>query len=167
MWVEVSSGEPIKITNKVPGPPRPGTAVTVWQHHWAADLRAADLVEDVPCWHHESMFAERYSPDHTADIRQRLKDMAARGTVGLGIAAAAAGVIAVLATSGGGGTTAALIRVVWIADAALGGISAITLLVAAAGWMIYSRRRADLDTQRAEILGEFKAQAATRPRDDR
>jgi hypothetical protein len=110
------------------------------------------------------MPAARYNPDHTADFRQRLKDMAVRGAFGFAFAAAAAGVIALLGTSSGGGAAAALVRVVWIADAALGGISLITLLITAVLWMIYRRRRPDLDAKRAEILGEFKARAAARRR---
>jgi hypothetical protein len=112
------------------------------------------------------MSAARYHPDHTAHIRQRLKNMAVCGVAGLVFAAAAAGVIALIGT-GASGASAVLERVVWIVDATLGGVAVITLVVTAVLWMVYRRRRAELDAQGAEIIGEWKARIARRRPDQR
>jgi hypothetical protein len=64
------------------------------------------------------------------------------------------------------GASTALLRLGWIADAVLGGVSLLTLAVTAVMWLVYRRRRrAELDAQGAEIAGELKARMAVRRRD--
>lgn len=114
-------------------------------------------------WHTEGMPA-RYHPDHTAHIRRRLADQAVRGVAGLVFTAAAAGVLALIGGRLEDASTV-LWRLAWIADAVLGGVSLLTLAVTAVMWLVYRRRRAELDAEGAEIVGEFKARLALRRRD--
>jgi MFS family permease len=115
-------------------------------------------------WHTEGMPA-RYNPDHTAHIRRRLVNQAIYGIGGLFFTAAAAGVLLLIGQLAGD-APAALWRLVWIADAVLGAVSLLFLAVTAVMWLVYRRRRAELDAQGAEIVGEFKARLATRRRQD-
>lgn len=116
-------------------------------------------------WWHTGGMPARYNPDHTAHIRRRLVDQAIYGIGGLFFTAAAAGVLVLLERLAGD-ASAALWRLVWIADAVLGAVSLLVLAVTAVMWLIYRRRRAELDAQGAEIVGEFKARLATRRRQD-
>ena len=90
---------------------------------------------------------------------------APNGVGGLFCTAASAGVL-VLMRRLAGDAPAALWRLVWIADAVLGAVSLLTLAVTAVMWLVYRRRRAELDAQGAEISGEFKARLAVRRRQD-
>ncbi|WP_204007440.1 hypothetical protein [Virgisporangium aurantiacum] len=107
----------------------------------------------------------RYHPDHTAHIRHQLANQAIYGAFGLFFTAAAAGVL-LLIEHLVGDTPAGLWRLVWIADVVLGGVSLLTLAVTGVMWRVYRRRRAELDAQRAEIVGEFMARLAVRRRQD-
>lgn len=112
------------------------------------------------------MPAARYHPDHTAHIRRRLADQVIFGTVGLVVTAMAAGVLVLI----GGRLDAApavVRQLVWIAVAVSGGISVLVLVVSAGRWRVYRRRRADLDAEGAEIMGELKARTARRRADPR
>jgi hypothetical protein len=107
----------------------------------------------------------RYNPDHTAHIQQRIANLAIYGAFGLFFTAAAAGVLVVIGSLVGD-APAGLGRLVWIADAVLGGVSLLTLAATAIMWLVYRRRRAELDAQGAEIVGEFKARLAARRSQD-
>ena len=96
-------------------------------------------VAAVACWHPESIPAARCNPDHTADIRQRLIDMAMRGALGLGVARRWHGASSHWSARSAAGPPSYSLAALWIVDAALGGTAAPSL------WMIYRRRRASLD----------------------
>jgi hypothetical protein len=105
-----------------------------------------------------------YHPDHTAHIRRRLTRMAVTGLIGLAVAAAAAGVLAMMG-SRAGDSSSGLVTAAWVADAACAAVAVLYLLVTLAAWAVYRRRRADLDAEGAEIVGETQARIANRHRD--
>ncbi|MEV4706823.1 hypothetical protein [Actinoplanes sp. NPDC049316] len=111
------------------------------------------------------MSARVYRPDHTAHIRHRLAQLAVHGAVGLVIAFCAAGVLAFLGFQAGDGP-GWLIGLTWYAVGAVAVLALLTLGVALVGWLVYRRRRADLDAAGAEVIGEFHARMANRRRDD-
>jgi uncharacterized membrane protein YdbT with pleckstrin-like domain len=106
-----------------------------------------------------------YRPDHTAHVRRRLTQTAAYGTFGLVIAAAAAGSFAVVGSRVPTAWTA-LVSANWILDAVAAGVAVLCLLVTLVAWLVYRRRRPDLDAARAEIVGELHARIANLHRDD-
>lgn len=106
-----------------------------------------------------------YHPDHTADIRRRLTLMAVYGLVGLVVTAVAAGFLAFLDASASD-SWGAPVTAAWIADAVLATLAVLNLLVTLAASSVYRRRRADLDTAGAEVVGELHARIANLRRDD-
>jgi uncharacterized BrkB/YihY/UPF0761 family membrane protein len=106
-----------------------------------------------------------YRPDHTAHVRRRLTQMAAFGTFGMVVAAAAAGILAVIG-SRAPAAWKALVSAAWILDAVAAGVAVLYLLVTLVAWLVYRRRRADLDAASAEVVGEFHARIANLHRDD-
>jgi hypothetical protein len=107
-----------------------------------------------------------YRPDHTAHVRRRLTQMAVYGTFGLVTAAAAAGSFAVVGSRVPAASTAP-VSAAWIAAVVLAaGVAALYLLVTLAAWLVYRRRRPDIDAAGAEIVGELHARIANLHRDD-
>lgn len=111
------------------------------------------------------MPAARYRSDHTAQIRRRVAGLAMNACIGLVFTAVAAGVLVLLRWRFEG-EPAVLWQVVWIADAVLGGVSLLTLAAAGVMWLVYRRRRAELDAAGAELDGERKMRAVMRRWDD-
>jgi hypothetical protein len=54
----------------------------------------------------------------------------------------------------------------WVTDAVLAAVTVLYLLVTLVAWLIYRRRRPDLDAAGAEIVGELHARIANLHRDD-
>lgn len=110
------------------------------------------------------MSARVYRPDHTAHVRRRLAQMAVYGAFGLVVAAAAAGILAVVG-SRIPAAWKALVNAAWILDAVAAGVAVLYLLVTLVAWLVYRRRRPDLDAVGAEIVGELHARIANGRRD--
>jgi len=106
-----------------------------------------------------------YDPDHTPHIRRRLSRMAVTGLIGLAVAAAAAGVLAMMG-SRAGDSSGGLVTAAWVIDAVCAAAAVLYLLLTLAAWAVYRRRRADLDAEGAEIVGEMHARIANRHRDN-
>jgi len=107
-----------------------------------------------------------YDPDHTAHIRRRLSRMAVTGLIGLAVAAAAAGVLAMMGSRAGDSSGGGLVTAAWVIDAVCAAVAVLYLLVTLAALAVYRRRRADLDAEGAEIVGEMHARIANRHRDN-
>ncbi|MFI5496031.1 hypothetical protein [Actinoplanes sp. NPDC051859] len=97
-----------------------------------------------------------YHADHTAHIRRRLRTETIRFSAGL--------LAAVLLAVGNGilaarldGRHATLTAAVWWADGLLIIISLLGLALAGAQYVVYRRRRPDLDAAGAEAMGERAA----------
>ncbi len=106
-----------------------------------------------------------YRPDHTAHIRRRVAQMAVYGAFGLVVAAAAAGMLAVIG-SRVPAAWMALVSAAWIADLVLAAVAVLYLLVTLVAWLVYRRRRPELDAAGAEVVGELRARIANLHRDD-
>ncbi|WP_203706100.1 hypothetical protein [Asanoa iriomotensis] len=109
------------------------------------------------------MSARVYRHDHTAHIRHRLAQLAIHGAVGLFVAFCAAGVLAFLNIQADDGP-GWLIGLTWYAVGAIAVLALLTLGVALVGWLVYRRRRAQLDAAGAEVIGELYARMANRRR---
>jgi cytochrome c-type biogenesis protein CcmH/NrfG len=106
-----------------------------------------------------------YHHDHTAAIRARLAQLAITGAVGLLLAVVAAAVIVVVGRAGGPAPDG-LVRTAWISVAFVVALSVATLALSLVAWVVYRRRRADLDAQGAEAMGELLARLANRRKDN-
>lgn len=107
-----------------------------------------------------------FHPDHTAHIRARLKHMAAWGVFGLVTTALAAGILAIVVHGAAEPPPAGLIQAVWIAVSVLVAVSLLDLALVAVFWGIYRLRRAELDAEGAEVVGELRTRAANARRID-
>lgn len=101
-----------------------------------------------------------YNPDHTAHIRDLLKQLAMRGATGL--LAAGLGVISALIVTKATGEPlpAGMTTAVWILLSILVAVSLLCFVLTLIFWLIYLWRRADLDARGAETVGELKARMA-------
>lgn len=109
------------------------------------------------------MVARVYQPDHTGHIRQRLKSMWLYFTTGIVIALLGAAMILWIAGRFKGRYNV-LVTVVWMVDIAAFLVAAIGLLITLIMYLVYRRRRADLDAAGAEVDGEFRARLHLRRR---
>jgi Mg2+/Co2+ transporter CorB len=90
--------------------------------------------------------------------------MAVTGVIGLAIASAAARVLSIL-DSRVGDSGSGLMTAAWVADAVCAVVAIAYRLVAPVLWAVYWWRHAELDTERAEVVGEINAWIANRHRD--
>jgi cytochrome c biogenesis protein CcdA len=97
-----------------------------------------------------------YRPDHTAGIRHRLKAMLRYFVTGAAVVLTGAVAVAIIAAQFGD-EDRTLVTVAWL-------VVIVALLVAALGlvmtlvlYLVYRRRRADLDAAGAEAEGELQA----------
>jgi uncharacterized BrkB/YihY/UPF0761 family membrane protein len=97
-----------------------------------------------------------YQPDHTADIRQRLKSMLLTFTVGAAIAVTGAIIIGIL-TASLDDQYRTVIALAWLIDIVTLLVAALGLLTTLIFYLIYRRRRAYLDAVGAEADGELRA----------
>ncbi|MEJ3741748.1 hypothetical protein WEI85_00400 [Actinomycetes bacterium KLBMP 9797] len=97
-----------------------------------------------------------YRADHTAHIRRRLRSMAVMCLTGAALAGVAAGVLALLGSLSGD-RHRGLLRAAWAADIVTFAVALIGLLITFVIYLIYRRRRAELDAAGAEVYGELRA----------
>jgi membrane protein implicated in regulation of membrane protease activity len=108
-----------------------------------------------------------YHPDHTAHIRNLLKQMVRAGLTGLGLGAVTMIALAAIGAIDDQSLPPVITLALWTAWWALITASVLTMIFALIFWLIYRRRRADLDARGAEAVGELKARMAnSRRRDD-
>ncbi|MFD1364511.1 hypothetical protein [Actinoplanes sichuanensis] len=105
-----------------------------------------------------------YHGDHTAHLRQQLKDRALYFAAGTGVAvcAAMANWFVVSLLDGHG----RLAAVLWGLNIAIGLIAVSGLAVTAALYLIYLWRRPELDAAGAEVVGEAYARLHAARKDD-
>jgi hypothetical protein len=115
---------------------------------------------------HTGRMPRIYRADHTAHIRDRLKRQALHFSTGAVLAVLAAGAVAVLLWLLGDGSHHTLAVAVWGLVIALAVVSGIGLMLTGVEYLLYRRRRAELDAAGAEVIGEWHARLH-RPKDDR
>ena len=116
----------------------------------------ADIFVFVPANADQSRAPRVYQPDHTAHIRERLKAMLLRSAVGIAFAL----VFAVLIrwqTAGLDDRFHTVAAVAWWIDIVLLLVSTLGVVMTLVLYLIYRRRRAELDAAGAEAIGEFRA----------
>lgn len=116
-------------------------------HSGAARLNAMPHTGQVP---------RVYHPDHTAHIRNRLKNQALYFFTGAVVALMSAAVFAFI-FSLAGETPHRLTVITWVLVLVVAGLSGLGLAITGVEYLVYRRRRADLDAAGAEAIGELHA----------
>ncbi|GAA3292687.1 hypothetical protein GCM10020218_068080 [Dactylosporangium vinaceum] len=107
-----------------------------------------------------------YRPDHTAHIRADLARSAMYFGTGLAVVlAAAVTTVLILQVADGTAAPAWLIRTLWVVGSFAVTVSLVGLLLTLVRWLVYLRRRAELDAAGAEAVGEVYARMADRRRE--
>jgi hypothetical protein len=118
-----------------------------------------------PQMRHIGLVPRVYRADHTAHIRERLKRQALYFTTGELVAVIGAITIAVL-LSLQDLAPHALTRLAWGVVILLASIAGLGLTITGVQYLIYRRRRADLDAEGAQVIGEWHARPRKpQPRD--
>jgi hypothetical protein len=105
-----------------------------------------------------------YRADHTAHIRDRLKRQTLHFSIGAALAVLSAVMVAMLVPLAGEGHPT-LSGAAWGLVVAVLVVSGIGLAITGVEYLVYRRRRADLDAAGAEVIGELNARLH-RPKDD-
>jgi hypothetical protein len=97
-----------------------------------------------------------YQSDHTAFIRHRLRGMlyASAGLAGFAGMAAAA----IFLVTNGQAVNPEFVRFAWLTDILAFVVAGVGLAATLVFYLMYRRRRADLDAAGDEAAGEFRAQ---------
>lgn len=111
---------------------------------------------DLPGIRHTGLVPRVYHADHTAHIRDRLKRQALHFTTGVIMAMMGAVIFAVL-LSMQGSAPHALTVTGWGVVILLAAVAGLGLLITGVDYLVYRYRRADLDAEGAEVIGELYA----------
>ncbi|ROP28714.1 hypothetical protein EDD30_1486 [Couchioplanes caeruleus] len=109
-----------------------------------------------PGWH-TGRVPRVYHGDHTAHIRQRLRAETRRCSLGLVVAVLLAALHILVLSAALDGRYALLSAAAWWAISLLAAISVLGLVLVGVQYLVYRRRRPDLDAAGAEAMGERNA----------